>query len=367
MIFIKNSISAAANVPKAAGFCEMMLRFRRNKIIKSYRKNAVLLTILLLMLTGVLLGGCGRLQGDPEGALRNEPQKLTIVTTIFPEYDWTRNILGSDPAGAELILLMDNGVDPHSYQPSVEDIMTISGCDLFIYVGGESDAWVEDALKEAVNPDLKTVNLMEALGDAAKEEAVVEGMQEEGGKDHEHEEEPEYDEHVWLSLKNAMILSEAIEAVLSEIDPENTAVYQDNLDNYKAELAALDKKYEEVVSAAAVKTLLFGDRFPFRYLADDYGLSYYAAFPGCSAETEASFETILFLSEKVKELSLPAVLTIDGSDKKIAETVAANAGVSAKILTLDSMQSVKKEEIDAGTTYLSLMEKNLSVLQEALQ
>ena len=345
----------------------MMLRFRRNKFIKSYRKNAVLLTILLMMLTGVLLGGCGRLQGDPEGALRNEPQKLTIVTTIFPEYDWTRNILGSDPAGAELILLMDNGVDPHSYQPSVEDIMTISGCDLFIYVGGESDAWVEDALKEAVNPDLKTVNLMEVLGDAAKEEALVEGMQEEGGKDHEHEEGPEYDEHVWLSLKNAMILSEAIEAALSEIDPENAVVYQDNLDNYKAELAALDKKYEEVVSAAAVKTLLFGDRFPFRYLADDYGLSYYAAFPGCSAETEASFETILFLSEKVKELSLPAVLTIDGSDKKIAKTVAANAGVSAKILTLDSMQSVKKEEIDAGTTYLSLMEKNLSVLQEALQ
>ena len=198
-------------------------------------------------------------------------------------------------------MLLDKGVDLHNFQPTAEDIMKVATCDLFIYTGGESDAWVEDALKESVNPDMKVINLMETLGGSVKEEEIVEGMECEE-EEEEGEEEAEYDEHVWLSLKNASILCRAIEEAIASIDPANAAVYEENLKNYQDSLHSLDVSYQEAVDASALKTLLFGDRFPFRYLTDDYGLTYYAAFVGCSAETEASFETITFLTGKVDEL-----------------------------------------------------------------
>ena len=337
-------------------------------------KKKIFVSIAVILIIGSL-AACG--SADAPAASGHD--KLQIVTTIFPEYDWTMNILGSNPANAEVTLLTANGVDLHSFQPTAEDIMKISTCDMFIYVGGESDAWVEDALAEAVNKDMVVINLLDVLGDSVKEEEVTEGMQEE---EHEHEDgeegheegeehedgETEYDEHVWLSLENASVLTEHISQELVRIDEKNADEYRKNTEKYVAALNALDKKYADVVAAGNVKTLLFGDRFPFRYLTDDYGLDYYAAFAGCSAETEASFETIMFLAGKVDELSLHAVMTIEGSDHRIAETIVENtASRDQKILTIDSMQSVTADDIKGGTTYLSVMENNLSVLNEALQ
>lgn len=285
--------------------------------------------------------------------------KLSIVATIFPEYDWVLQILGDQAKNADVELLLDKGVDLHSYQPSAEDIIKVSSCDLFIYVGGESDEWAEDILNTAKNDDLKVINLLDVLGDNAKIEETVEGM--------ESEEEEEYDEHVWLSLRNAVIFCNAIRDSMSEIDPENKDVYSSNCTAYLEKLDDLDKEYEKAISSASVRTLLFADRFPFRYLTDDYGLTYYAAFSGCSAESEASFETVAFLAGKIDELGLKNVITLEGSDNKIAQTLISSAKTDdILILSLDSMQSKTAADLKNGVTYLSVMEKNLEVLRDAL-
>lgn len=335
-------------------------------------KKIIALLLVLLMTAGTL-AGCGKQKDDDT---TDTTDKLSIVTTIFPEYDWVRQILGDKADNADVTMLLDNGVDLHSYQPTADDIVKISDCDLFIYVGGESYGWVEDALKNATNKDMKVVNLLEVLGDKVKNEEVVEGMQEEeheheDGEEHEegeeHEHEEEADEHVWLSLKNAEVLVGTISNALQEVDPGNKDAYAANADAYVKKLSALDAEYQTAVDNAARKTVLFGDRFPFRYLVDDYGLNYYAAFVGCSAETEASFETISFLAKKVDELKLPCVLIIEGKNHKIAETIVKNtAPKSQKILTMDSMQSTTSKDVASGTTYFSVMEKNLAVLKEAL-
>ncbi len=338
-------------------------------------KRMITLFLVLAMAVG-LLAGCGK-QNEPTAS---DETKLSIVTTIFPEYDWVREILGDRANNAEVTMLLDNGVDLHSYQPTADDIIKISNCDLFIYVGGESDGWVEDALKEATNKDMKAINLLEVLGDSVKEEETVEGMQEEehdhdhedadehdNAEERDHEEEAEYDEHIWLSLRNAETLCDAISSALQQIDPDNKDAYAANTSAYIKKLSALDAGYQAAVDAATYKTVLFGDRFPFRYMVDDYGLSYYAAFVGCSAETEASFETISFLAGKVDELNLPCVLTIEGAQHRIAETIVQNTIVkNQKVLTMDSMQSTTSKDVASGTTYLSVMEQNLSVLKEAL-
>lgn len=327
-------------------------------------KKITALLLALFMLVGAL-AGCGK-QNDT-----NQTDKLSIVTTIFPEYDWVREILGEKADNAEITMLLDNGVDLHSYQPTADDIVKISDCDLFIYVGGESDEWVEDALRNAANGNMKVINLLEVLGDSVKTEEIVEGMQEaehehEDAEEHEHEEEA--DEHVWLSLKNAKMLVRVISKALQELDPNNKDIYAANADAYVKKLSALDAEYQAAVDAASNKTILFGDRFPFRYLVDDYGLRYYAAFVGCSAETEAGFETISFLAKRVDELKLPCVLTIEGAQHKIAETIVWNTTTkNQKVLTMDSMQSTTTQDVKNGTTYLSVMEKNLSVLKEALR
>lgn len=308
-----------------------------------------------------LLSACGN---------KNESQEksLQIVATIFPEYDWVREILGADADHTELTMLLNKGVDLHSYQPTAEDILKISTCDLFIYVGGESDAWVKDALQEATNKNMRVINLLEVLGSAAKEEELAEGMESEEEEAGEEEEGPEYDEHVWLSLKNTQVFVHEIAENLAEIDSQNADHYQNNAAAYNEKLASLDEDYKNTIADAPQKTLLFGDRFPFRYLVDDYELSYYAAFVGCSAETEASFETIAFLAGKTEELGLTCVLTIESSDQKIAQTIIENTQMKEqKILTLDSMQSATSEEAANGVTYLSVMDSNLSVLKEALQ
>ena len=506
-------------------------------------KKIFTIFLALTMVVG-LLAGCGKKNDAETGEADSD--KLKVVTTIFPEYDWVKDILGDKAGSTDLTMLLSNGVDLHSYQPTADDIVKISDCDLFVHVGGESDGWVESVLKNAANKNVKVINLLEVLGDSVKTEESVEGMQEAehahdhskevstfedhevqdrslsdwagswqsaypfaldgtlddafaamaeegemtadeyktyyqkgyktditnidiagdhiaftyedgkkagsdykyigyyiqnwstgtkaamyrfeaadkdsgapvyiefndhmieptaaehfhirmsnesfdaivdpenswptffpadmtgeeicehmGGHDHEHEEEA--DEHVWLSLKNAEVLVNAISKSLQELDPDNKDTYAANSDAYVKKLAALDADYQAAVDAASNKTVLFGDRFPFRYLVDDYGLNYYAAFVGCSAETEASFETISFLAKKVDELKLPCVLTIEGAQHKIAETIVQNtAEKNQKVLTMDSMQSTTSKDVKNGTTYLSVMEKNLSVLKETL-
>ncbi len=298
----------------------------------------------------------------------NKTEKVKIVTTIFPEYDWVRQIAGDKVSDMDITMLLDNGVDMHSYQPTADDIMKISDCDLFIYVGGESDEWVNDALKEAVNKDMQVIDLLDVLGEQVKIEELVEGMQDAEHEEEEEHEEKEYDEHVWLSLKNAETLCDAIAEALGNADPDNKAVYDTNKAAYIDQLVSLDNQYQEVVDQASMKTLLFGDRFPFRYMVDDYGLSYYAAFAGCSAESEASFETISFLAKKIDELGLKYVMTIEKSDQKIAKTIIENTqNKDQSILTLDSMQSTTSADVANGMTYLSIMEGNLNILKEALQ
>lgn len=314
--------------------------------------------LLALWIPAAVLSGCAP---QDDSAASN---KLNIVTTIFPAYDWVREILGDETDRAEITMLLDSGVDLHSYQPTVDDIVKISDCDLFLYVGGESDGWVEDALKNAPNKERKVIRLLDVLGDSAKAEETVAGMQEE---EHDHEEEAEYDEHIWLSLKNAQVLVAAISEALQESDPARKDTYAANAAAYVEKLSALDGEYRAAVDSGKYKTLLFGDRFPFRYLADDYGLDYYAAFPGCSAETEASFETVSFLAGKMDALGLPCVLTIEGTQHKVAETIVQNtAQKNQQILTMDSMQAVTANDAASGVSYLSIMEKNLSVLKKAL-
>ena len=332
-------------------------------------KKIIALVLCILTFVGVL-SGCGN---------QTKSDKIEIVTTIFPEYDWVKEIVGENTGRVNITMLIDSGTDLHSYQPTADDIVKVATCDLFIYVGGESDAWVADVLKTANNKDMIVINLLDVLGDKVKEEEIKEGMEsedEEEEEDHDHEghehhhneDEPEYDEHVWLSLKNAVDLCEYIAGKIKTLDPEKADSYAANTAAYVAKLNALDAKYKAAVDAANVKTLLFGDRFPFRYLVDDYGLDYFAAFVGCSAESEASFETIVFLANKVDELHLKAIMQIESADGKIANTIKNQTqSKDQTVLTLDSMQSVTARDVGNGTTYLGVMERNLDVLKEALK
>lgn len=319
------------------------------------------LIAIMLVIFSLIFAGCGK----NTGLDTSKDGKISVVCTTFPQYDWMREITKGHEDCVDLKLLIDNGVDIHSYQPTADDIIMMSECDLLIYVGGESDAWVNDVIKQADNDDMRVVNMLEALGSRVKEETVVEGMQEE---EHEETEETGYDEHIWLSLKNASYLVDALKDEMSDIDPEHASVYEENASNYKQRLDELDKKYEEMVTTSGRDTILFGDRFPFVYLTEDYGLKYYAAFVGCSAETEASIDTVTFLAQKVDELKLNYVLIIDGSDGRLAQTIIdSSSNKSAGILTLDSIQSVTKSDIEAGETYIGDMEENLKVLGEALK
>ena len=332
-------------------------------------KRIIAALLFLLMIAGVL-SGCAKFKKN---------DKIQIVTTIFPEYDWVREIVGEENDRVEITMLLDSGVDLHSFQPTADDMVKIATCDLFIYVGGESDEWVDDVLKNATNKDMVVINLLEVLGDKVKEEEVKEGMQadhdEDEDEDHNHEhehhhdeDEPEYDEHVWLSLKNAVILCNAISEKIQTIDPDHKDTYAANTAAYVAKLNDLDAKYAAAVEAASVKTLVFGDRFPFRYLVDDYGLDYYAAFVGCSAESEASFETIVFLAGKVDELGLKSIMKIENANHRIAETIKEETKTKDQtIRTLDSLQSVTSRDVSKGTTYLGVMNKNLEVLKDALK
>ena len=318
-----------------------------------------ILTVILIMaisLTMILMTGCGKTE-------QQNSDKISVVTTIFPIYDWTMNIVG-DTENVDVSLLLADGVDLHSFQPTVEDIVKISSCDVFIYVGGESDAWIEDALKEKKNENMVAINLMDVLGDYKKREEIQESMTTSGEED---EDEIEYDEHIWLSLKNAETFVREIANTLSNVDSENAEDYSENALSYVKKISELDSEFLFSVNESKRDTILFADRFPFRYLVDDYGLNYFAAFPGCAAESEASFETIAFLANKVDELGLDVVLTTESDNFKIADTIISSAKKDAKVVKMDSMQSVTNDDIIGGKTYIRIMEDNLEALKEALR
>ncbi len=317
-----------------------------------FRKLFAAVTILVLIVSAA---GCSKTQ-------QASSKGISVVCATAPLYDWTRKITeGTD--GTDLSLIIGNGTDLHSFQPSAKDIISIKNADVLVYVGGESDGWIRDALKDPANKNRQVVCLMDILKDAIVEEEVVEGMQGEEEDGHEeHEEGPEYDEHVWMSLRLTRRSCKAIEEALEKVSSSNAAKYKANLDAYDKKLSELDKQYEEMVKGARLDTMVVCDRYPFRYLAEDYKLKYSAAFVGCSAETEASFETVKFLADKVKTLDPKAVLIIDNSDGKLAKTVLETAGKSSvKVEVLDSMQSC-----GADLDYIRTMTENLEKLKTAL-
>ena len=316
----------------------------------------ILCLMLALCICVGLFAGCGRKKDDG---------RLTIVVTVFPVYDWVRNLLGDRAGEVELVLLEDSGADMHNFQPTIEDIYKISTCDLFVYIGGESDKWVADTLRTAENKNMVAVGLLAELGTAAREEEEPDGPGSE--HDHEHEEVTEYDEHVWLSVKNAKLLCPVLAEKLAQVDAEHAETYRANCAAYAKQLDELDAAFEQAVSEAPGRTVLFADRYPFLYLIKDYGLTAYAAFSGCSAETEASFDMISFLVGKLDGLGLKHILVLEGSTCRIANTIISeSAAKDADILEMDSMQSVTPEQISAGTNYLAIMQKNLEVLKQAL-
>lgn len=328
-------------------------------------KSKIISLSFMLFLSMSILAGCSKTQD----IVQEDSEVIQIVCTTFPQYDWVKEILGDKTESVKVTLLLDKGVDIHNYQPSAAHIAKILESDLFIYTGGESEGWVRDLLKESSGSHRKVISMMDTLGDKIKKEEIVEGMDtgHNSDADMQQECEIEYDEHVWLSIKNAEEICKEIAEALKEIDPSYRTDYEENLNAYLVKLQELNKEYETVVKEAQTSTILFGDRFPFRYLLDDYGLQYFAAFPGCSAETEASFETIVFLANKLDELSLSSICVIENTNESIAQTIINNTkNKDQKILVLNSMQAVTKEEINQGTTYLSIMKGNLDSLKQAL-
>ncbi len=300
--------------------------------------------------------------------LNNKP---TITTTTFYQYDFVKNILGENIGDFNLVLLNDKGLDTHSYSPNTKDIVTISSSDLFIYNGGISEFWVEDVLSNPENTELKSINMMDYVD--VKDVEIKEGMEEADHEDHDHNhedddhDEEEHDEHIWLSIKNAEILVDSIKNAIIEIDPKNETLYSNNAADYIIKLNTLDTEYENVINSAKTNLIIVADRFPFRYLVDDYDIDYYAAFEGCSSESNASFQTIIFLSEMVDKNNINTIIVTETGTNDVANSVIeASTSKNQDILVLNSMQSISLEDIESGSNYLNIMQQNLDVLAQAL-
>ena len=320
----------------------------------------------------------------------NESGRIDVVTTTFPAYDWTKNVIGDHADLYNLNLLSDKGVDVHSFQPSVADIIELTTSDLLVYIGGEAEYWVTEALEnEAGKVTTTPLNLMEELRSISSSLLLeVEHDHDcdnhdhdlhdhdddcdDHDHDHHHHDHREgfvhEDEHIWLSLKRAQLSVTAIAEYLAELDPVNENDYFANARNYNKELEALSNEYQSVVDAAEEKSLIFGDRFPFAYFADDYDIHYHAAFTGCSSETEASFETIANLAEMVDSHNLKYVMAIEGSQSSIADTIANNTKTKdQEILYVNALEIMTNAQIEQGTTYLGLMKENLAVFTKAFK
>lgn len=324
-------------------------------------KNSIVITILCVAMSLFVFCACSNDNGGKNASV--DTAKPTIICTAFPQYDWVREIVGDKAEKFDIVLLNDNGVDMHSFQPSVDDIVKLNESELVISVGSTSEKWIDETLENSAKKSTVHMKLTEAIGEGKlllNDGHVCE-------EEHDHEHSDEVDEHVWLSLENAKAVCGTIAEKITALDPENAEYYAENLKNYIDKLDELTSKLNDGVKAAHNKTLIFADRFPFRYLLNDFGIEYYAAFEGCSSDSEASFETIAFLAAKLDELELDTVMTADGSDGKLAATVVSiTKSKNPKILTLDSMQSVSRDDIESGTSYISVMEKNVDTIISAL-
>ena len=334
----------------------------------------LLITLIAVALMVLPLSGCRQASSQqPASTASTEvqtPSKIRVVTTIFPQYDFTRNIAGDK---ADVTLLLPPGAESHTYEPTPQDMITIQNCDLFIYVGGESDVWIDTIVKSMGDKAPRTLALMDCV--EAVTEEIVEGMQvahaHDEDADHDHDEDDDhldegntYDEHVWTSPKNAVRIVRAISEALGTIDGDNADTYTRNAEVYIQNLNALDSALSVVCATSARKTLIMGDRFPFRYLADAYGLRYYAAFPGCSGDTEASAATVAFLIDKIKAEQIPVICYIEFSNRRVADAIAEATG--AEPLLLHSVHNLSKQEIASGASYLSIMQQNIETLRRAL-
>ena len=362
-----------------------------------YRKTTFLrFMIAALLIMATCLTGCGTVPPSEQ-----DDGRLRIVATIFPPYDFARAIAG-DETKADITMLLSPGEEVHSYEPTPMDIKRIQNCDLFLYVGGENDVWVERILENMGDKKPQTLRLVDLTDTVAEE--VVEGMMEERGEhehahdaehaeeaghdhenDAEHAEEAEHyhehishthsgdssaeeheeaDEHVWTSPVKAAEITEAIAAKMAEIDPDNAESYKANAASYMEEILKVDAAFREIVDNAERRTIVFGDRFPLRYFAEEYGLEYFAAFPGCSSESEPSASTLAFLIDKVREERIPVVFSIELSNGNIARAICESTGAVRR--TFHSCHNVTKDEMESGATYVSLMTENLGPVREVL-
>ncbi len=308
-----------------------------------------ILTVVLIIIGIVLLTGCNN-----DEIVAN---KLIIRTTSFPGYDFARAIAKDK---ANIKMLLKPGSEMHDFEPTPQDIKDIKNSDIFIYVGGESDEWIDDILDDVDTSKTKIIKLMDLVN--IVEEEQVEGMEEESKE--EESEETEYDEHIWTSPMNAVTIINKIKDEIIELDKDNKEVYEENANNYVDKLLVIDSQIREIVANSKRKELIFGDRFPLRYFVDEYNLSYYAAFPGCSEQTEASAKTLTFLINKVKEDHIPVVFHIELSSGKIANAISSETG--AKVLEFKSAHNISQKDFESGITYIDIMNDNIKVLKEAL-
>lgn len=314
-----------------------------------------------LLAAFLLLSGCGKTETAPADG---ETDKLTVVATVFPAYDFARAVGGE---AAEVSLLLPPGAESHSYEPTPADIMAVQQCDLFLYLGGESDTWVETIL-ESVEPQGTTLRMIDCVD--LLEEETVEGM-ESHEDEHDHDEGlglgevVGYDEHVWTAPRNAAQITRAIGAEMEVLDPSNAAFYAANAADYAGQIEALDREFADFFAGVADRTMVFGDRFPLRYFADEFDIPYYAAFPGCSTQTEPSAATIAFLTEKVREEGISTMWYIEFSNHLVADSIAEAAG--AETAMFHSCHNVSADDLAAGATYISLMTDNLETLRQHMR
>ena len=313
------------------------------------------LSLLIIFITAFSFSSCS---SDKEN-VKKDSSKISVVTTIFPYYDFTRSIAGDK---ADIKLLLSPGSEPHSYEPSPSDIVAIENCDIFIYNGGESDEWVESVLESIDNKNMKVMRMMDYV------DLLYEQNFDHYEHNHEHEEHDEhgeeYDEHIWTSIRNAEKLTDAIYDELSFCDFANKEIYAKNTDIYLSKLQTLDSEISEIVSNAKRKTVVFGDRFPFLYFVTDYSLEYECAFPGCSSETEPSISTVTHMIDFTRNNQVPVVFYLEFSNGKVAKLISEDSG--AKTMRFSSCHNVTKDEFADGTSYISLMEQNAKALKEAL-
>ena len=308
-----------------------------------------LYSVLLALFLILCAGGCGTQPADPQSG-------LSIVTTVFPAYDFARQIAGERAA---VTLLLPPGAEAHSFEPTAKDMARIQNADLFFRNGGESEAWTEKLLDSGESiRSLAMLDCVEAL-----EEELAKGMQS-SHEEHGEDDETEYDEHVWTSPRNAVRICETLCGELCAIDPEGEDVYRENLRAYSEKLHALDAAFRRTVDEGRFHTVIFADRFPVRYFVEEYDLTYYAAFPGCAEDTEPSAKTVAFLIDRVREEGLPAVFHIEFSNEKMADMICEDTGCEK--LLFHSCHNVSADELRAGVGYLELMQKNLEALKEAL-